>query len=67
MILPMYYSHSTPEMDPPVDVTPPDTAKPAANIFAPANVCVPLVTMPPLVPSAGAGLNTPEGIIAPFT
>ena len=36
------------------------------NVFAPANVCAALVTIPPFVPSAGAKLNTPELMLAPL-
>jgi hypothetical protein len=36
------------------------------NVFAPAIVCVPLVTIPPLVPSAGERVNVVPLIVAPF-
>ena len=36
------------------------------NVFAPANVCAALVTIPPFVPSAGAKLNTPDVMLAPL-
>ena len=47
-----------------VVVFPPITSP--ENVFVPANVCAPVVTIPPLVPSAGAKLNTPDVMVAPF-
>ena len=44
----------------PVVVTPP------VRVLAPAKVWVAVVTIPPLVPSAGDRLSTPEVIVAPF-
>ena len=37
------------------------------NVFAPAIVCAPLVTMPPLVASAGLSVKVVPLIVAPFT
>ena len=36
------------------------------KILAPAKVCSPVVTTPPLVASAGAKLSTPEDRVAPL-
>ena len=38
----------------------------AEKVFDPANVCDPIVIMPPLNPSAGAKLNMPELMLAPL-
>ena len=44
----------------------PLTVKSELNVFAPAKVCAPVVTIPPFVPSAGASFNSPEVIVAPL-
>ena len=36
------------------------------NVLSPANICAPFVTIPPLVASAGAKLNTPDVMLAPL-
>ena len=38
----------------------------SAKVFLPPNVCALEVTIPPLVPSAGVKLNTPEVMVAPL-
>jgi len=42
------------------------TFKSELNVFAPAKVCVPVVTIPGFVPSAGAKLKVVLEILAPF-
>jgi hypothetical protein len=36
------------------------------NVFAPAKVCAPVVTIPPFVALAGAKFKTPEVMLAPL-
>ena len=65
-------------VDPPVPVIAPEelftsiASEPAATerfpltVLSPANVCVPVVIIPPFVPSAGVRLITPDVRVAPF-
>ena len=51
---------------PPFPTVIPLAIKSLLNVLEPAKVCVPLVTIPPLVPSAGARVNVAPLIEAPL-
>jgi hypothetical protein len=44
----------------------PETTTLLEKVLFPAKVCVPVVTTPALLPSAGAKFNTPEVMLAPL-